>query len=225
MDIELIVHMLLGICFICLPAFFLRRQCFFRHIVLNFLAFLFILHIIDNYGYKLVWYWPEIDGRIQYFIRQIFPIIYAPVYCYFLTDYEKPNSNLKKLFNIISVLIILFIFYEINTINLIYPYFIVSVVTFFLFRDKNYIKKALLSSTIAIGFHCMLSLYHPNYALILFNSFGGSMSAFLEINFNLLNYQFSMFEILFYLIYVIFIILGIFSIKKFYKNHNDNQVV
>lgn len=200
------------------PAIISRRYCFFRYLVFNFFAFSWLWFTAFHTPYPL-YVTGEFFRAYFYFpisVRDLFPIVYTPVYCYFLSDYEKSKSLFNKIFTILNIIMIVFVIYFMNLINLLlFPYFILSLAVFVFLKKENILKKAGQATTIALGLFCLFEPYYVSYFNSFYYAFSGYLQSFLDIRVSLFQHDISVLEIMMYCLLLLYIIIAIILVTLF----------
>ncbi len=197
-----------------LPSFFLKRECFFSYTVFNFFTFFVLEYIIQRNSEKMyaLKTMLSIYCSCNFDMSYIIPLLYTPIYAYFISDYTNQGTLLKKLFFAFNTVAILVMFFILNGILLVYPYIVLSLIVFLYFKKENPFRKAMQATTVALGMYCLFNTF-PYFLVDVCE--GLARCSFLFSSYHLVKYEISGLEILVYLIFLLNIILAILVVFFF----------
>ncbi len=229
---DIVILLGLIILLIIIPAIISRKEYFFRYILLNFFAFAwfsFMGNNTMNSGYRMYILEEALRSGIypEYGIsmNSLLPAIFTPICCYFLVRYEKPKSLFDWLFIILNIVLIVATLYMLNTVYLVYPYFILSLIVFLLLRKQNSLQRAAQATTIGMGIFGIFSPFYTGYLIKIYTVSSESMRTFWAVEHHFLNYEINNLSLLGFSWFFLYIVIGILLISFFSYPTADEKLV
>lgn len=210
-------------------AYILRQRYFLKYFLFNILCFVMFIQLFElntdsfalinsQLGMNLVV--PE-SYNIFDFIQDSYLLayIYTPIFCYYVTSLDHAKSAYLSVFNWFNIIVIILLFFA-SRINIIYAYFLFSLLVLWFFKVDSLWKKTLQATAIALGFFSVffdVGYYISDWC-------GQKNAGFCQWIFsyhNFLGNQFSGLFALLLIIWFIFILLGIYTVLKLFNCPDD----
>lgn len=169
-------------------AFALRKKCFFKYLILNFLAAFMFVMLIELIGPTIVIINLKIGTSIidpaKYHYENAFKeqiliaYFYTPIFCYYITNQKQSINWYSKIFAWINSCIISILLFG-SFVKIIYIYFIFSFLFCIFLQMGNLWKNTMQIITIALGLFAFHRFFLKETVLFLCDESNNALCQFI----------------------------------------------